>query len=75
MGIPPESSPAAHKESTAEVSHREDKNSESRIIYDEAEKEANLAELAIWAKEKAAIDGYSIFFAEQLEPFMRSLLQ
>ena len=56
------------------MSHREDKNSESRINY-EAEKEANLAELAIWAKEKAAIDSYSIFFAEQFEPFTRTLLQ
>ena len=60
------SPPNTQKEVTAEVSHREDKNSESRIndSRSPSKVEADHAELAIWSREKASIETYSIFFAE-----------
>ena len=36
--------------------------------------DAEVLDLALWAKEKQAIETYALFYAEQLDPFMRDLL-
>ena len=62
-----------HKE-TVEVSQRGDKL-DSAIISNQtpSRTETEIAELAVWTREKAALEAYSLFFVEQLEPFTRNL--
>lgn len=35
--------------------------------------EIDIAELAVWSREKSAIETYSLFSVEQLEPFTRGI--
>ncbi len=36
--------------------------------------ESEVKDLAIWAKEKQALETFALFYVEQLEPFMRDLI-
>ena len=43
-------------------------------MTNQQKKEADQAELEIWAREKTALENYSQFYTDKLEPFTRNLL-